>query len=122
MCCTQTSLNYHPQRINTHANQEKYCRYHQNYGQTTEDRQTLNDKIEGLIQLGHLQDCIKKNNARGQYGRGRGRYVRREYNSEKHNENNTHNSEKERKSTEVAQTSEEPLIRGVINTIAGGYS
>jgi len=35
------------------ANTTKHCRFHQNYGHTTEECVALKDKIEELIQAGH---------------------------------------------------------------------
>ena len=34
-------------------------KYHRNYGHTTEGFQTLKDKIEELIQVGHLHKFVK---------------------------------------------------------------
>lgn len=36
------------------ADENKYCRYHQNRGHTTEDCITLKDKLESFVQAGHL--------------------------------------------------------------------
>lgn len=36
------------------ADESKYCRYHQNMGHITEDYITLKDKLESLVQAGHL--------------------------------------------------------------------
>ncbi|XP_014521996.1 uncharacterized protein LOC106778541 [Vigna radiata var. radiata] len=41
------------------ADESKYCRYHQNRGHTTEDCVTLKDKLETLVQAGHLQRMIR---------------------------------------------------------------
>jgi len=37
------------------ADRRKQCQYHQNNGHSTEECQTLKDKIEELIQVGHLR-------------------------------------------------------------------
>jgi len=51
-----------PQRVPTPPNADttKHCRYHQNYGHTTEDCFTLKDKIEELIQAGRLRRFVKR--------------------------------------------------------------
>ena len=41
------------------ADTTKHCRYHRNYGHITEDCFTLKDKIEELIQVGHLRRFVK---------------------------------------------------------------
>ncbi|XP_027941132.1 uncharacterized protein LOC114194928 [Vigna unguiculata] len=42
------------------ADTTKHCRYHQNYGHTTEESFTLKDKIEEVIQAGHLRRFVKR--------------------------------------------------------------
>ena len=37
----------------------KYCRYHRNNGHTTEECETLRDKIEEMIRAGHLKHYIQ---------------------------------------------------------------
>jgi len=51
-----------PQRVTTPPNADttKHCRYHRNYGHTTEDCFTMKDKIEELIQAGHLRRFVKQ--------------------------------------------------------------
>jgi len=41
------------------ADQRKQCRYHQNTGHSTEECQALKDKIEELIQAGHLRRFVR---------------------------------------------------------------
>ena len=41
------------------ADQTKHCRYHLNFGHTTEDCWALKDKIEELIQAGHLRRFVQ---------------------------------------------------------------
>jgi len=41
------------------ANTGKRCQYHRNYGHTTEGCQALKDKIEELVQVGHLRKFVK---------------------------------------------------------------
>jgi len=47
------------------ADQRKQCRYHQNSWHSTEEYQTLKDKIEELIQVGHLRRFVKRVEIRG---------------------------------------------------------
>ncbi|XP_068483112.1 uncharacterized protein [Phaseolus vulgaris] len=42
------------------ADTVKHCQYHRNFGHTTEGCQALKDKIEELIQAGHLRQFVKK--------------------------------------------------------------
>ena len=41
------------------ADRRKQCRYHQNTGHSTEECQALKDKIEELIQAGHLRRFVR---------------------------------------------------------------
>ncbi|XP_068475223.1 uncharacterized protein [Phaseolus vulgaris] len=41
------------------ADTSKRCQYHRNYGHTTEGCQALKDKIEELVQAGHLRKFVK---------------------------------------------------------------
>jgi len=41
------------------ANTTKHCRYHQNYGHTTDECVALKDKIKELIRAGHLQIFVQ---------------------------------------------------------------
>ncbi|KAG4916140.1 hypothetical protein JHK87_053697 [Glycine soja] len=64
-----------PTRSINSADEMKTCRYHQNFGHTTEECVTLKDKIEELIQEGAFVNYIyTPNNNRGSYrARSRGR-------------------------------------------------
>ena len=42
------------------ADTAKHCQYHRNFGHTTEGCQALKDKIEELIQAGHLRQFVKR--------------------------------------------------------------
>ena len=57
-----TDLITTPRRVPTPPNADttKHCRYHRNYGHTTEDCFTLKDKIEELIHVGHLRRFVKQ--------------------------------------------------------------
>ncbi|XP_068486851.1 uncharacterized protein [Phaseolus vulgaris] len=43
----------------SNADRRKQCRYHQNVGHSTEECQALKDKIEELIQAGHLRRFVR---------------------------------------------------------------
>ena len=47
------------------ADQKKQCRYHQNSKHSTEECQTLKDKIKELIQVGHLVGSLGVAKIRG---------------------------------------------------------
>ncbi|KAJ1431372.1 hypothetical protein SESBI_07227 [Sesbania bispinosa] len=85
----------------------KWCDYHRAKGHDTEDCWTLMNKIERLIKEGYLGRYVKKRKDRGDRGQrrdegGSGSKRRRE---DKHKE---------------AKDKEE--VRGVVTTIAGGFS
>nr|KYP37144.1 hypothetical protein KK1_041682 [Cajanus cajan] len=42
------------------ADKSKHCRYHRNHGHTTEECRTLRDRIEELIQAGHLGQYVQR--------------------------------------------------------------
>jgi len=48
-----------PSQIPQNVVTSKHCQYHRNYDHTTEGCQALNDRIEELIQAGHLRKFIK---------------------------------------------------------------
>ncbi|XP_014489656.1 uncharacterized protein LOC106752481 [Vigna radiata var. radiata] len=93
------------------ADENKYCRYHQNRGHTTEDCVTLRDKLETLVQAGHLQRFVQRQRgpssvrAGGPNGRNnppRGNHHQRRDRSRSRSPNRT--------------------VRGVINTISRGFA
>jgi len=51
-----------PRKIPTPLNADtpKHCRYHHNFGHTIEECLTLKEKIEELIQVGHLHNFVKR--------------------------------------------------------------
>ncbi|XP_020230239.1 uncharacterized protein LOC109811017 [Cajanus cajan] len=57
------------------ADKSKHYRYHRNYGHTTEECRTLRDRIEELVQGGHLGQYVHRQQSHrgGYHGRGRGR-------------------------------------------------
>lgn len=90
------------------ADASKYCRYHQNMGHTTEDCSTLKDKLESLIQAGHLQKFVQRNPSGVPIDGG---------------EAPTHRPVKRsiRRTDRSRSRSQERKPRGVINTISGGF-
>ncbi|RDX80363.1 hypothetical protein CR513_39093, partial [Mucuna pruriens] len=59
-CCIDL-ITLAPQHRLTHgANKTKYCCYHKNYDHTTKGCITLRDKIEELIQVGHLRKFVNR--------------------------------------------------------------
>jgi len=50
------------------AHQTKHCRYHRNFGHTTGDCWALKDKIEELIQAGHLRHFVQTSWEDGRIG------------------------------------------------------
>ena len=97
------------------ADQTKQCRYHRNFGHTTEDYRVLKDKIEELIQAGHLRRFV-------QTRRGDGKT---EIDVRKRQEVRRNTSKNERRGREGQGGRDRQgtmLIRGVINTIAGGFA
>ncbi|XP_014492874.1 uncharacterized protein LOC106755273 [Vigna radiata var. radiata] len=113
------------------ADSSKHCLYHQNMGHDTEDCMTLKDRIKELIQAGHLKQYVRgyqnetvlagrprplsdrghrddrPRHPRGHVGRGRSSERRRERSRSR--------------SRSHAGGNTGPL-RGMINTISGGFA
>ncbi|XP_020235004.1 uncharacterized protein LOC109814899 [Cajanus cajan] len=100
----------------------KHCRYHRNHGHTTEECRTLRDRIEELVQAGHLGQYIQRQQGhRGGYngqGRGRGCGVGTRIDQPSRSQQNTGGAMQ----AEVSQEIGLAPLRGVINTIAGGFA
>ncbi|XP_020206818.1 uncharacterized protein LOC109791874 [Cajanus cajan] len=64
-----------PGHTPNNADKSKNCRYHRNYGHTMDECRTLRDRIEELIQAGHLGHYVQRQPGPrgGSGGRGRGR-------------------------------------------------
>ncbi|XP_014515666.1 uncharacterized protein LOC106773495 [Vigna radiata var. radiata] len=90
------------------VDKSKYCRYHQNRGHTTEDCVTLKDKLEALVQAGHLQRFVQR---RGSLGRTRPSLTRRDP-----------QVRNQQRADRSRSRSTERVVRGVINTISGGFA
>jgi len=100
------------------ADTTKHFRFHQNYGHTNKECVVLKDKIEELIQAGHLRQFVW-----GQFG-----ILKRQRTPERRRESR---GEPRPRTGERARTPQyippQPVshntgIRGVINTIAGGFA
>ncbi|XP_014521982.1 uncharacterized protein LOC106778524 [Vigna radiata var. radiata] len=90
------------------ADESKYCCYHHNRGHTTEDCTTLKDKLESLVQQGHLRQFVQRGRPVGE-GRGNVNTPRRGQDGEK-------------RGPRSRSRSRERTVRGVINTISGGFA
>ncbi|XP_014524300.1 uncharacterized protein LOC106780512 [Vigna radiata var. radiata] len=128
------------------ADNSKHCLYHQNMGHNTEDCVTLKDKIEEMIRSGLLQQYVKGNRTveyRG--GRERKEYVRPSFphsdekraytrspprSARTHRPSDDHdnrytggrkNNARRSRSRSQERGHSRPL-RGVINTISGGFA
>ncbi|XP_020210703.1 uncharacterized protein LOC109795571 [Cajanus cajan] len=124
-----------PAYNSANADKSKHCRYHRNHGHTTEECWSLKDKIEELIQAGHLGQYIQRGQASHGRGRGRGRYSNRyqgryqghQGRSEQGNYQQAPTREENKPSANNAdpqhgdKPSAENNLRGIINTIAGGF-
>ena len=55
------ALSHARKKVSTvrYASTAKHCRFYQNYGHTTEECVTLRDRIEELIQAGHLKRFVQ---------------------------------------------------------------
>ncbi|XP_014517192.1 uncharacterized protein LOC106774662 [Vigna radiata var. radiata] len=103
-----TPLNAPRTKVMEEADESKYCRYHQNRGHTTEDCKTLKDKLESLVQQGHLRQFVRRGGSSG--------------NSDVVT-NTPHQRQKHEGGSRRSQSkSRDRTVRGVINTISGGFA
>ncbi|XP_027932895.1 uncharacterized protein LOC114188521 [Vigna unguiculata] len=116
-----TDLITAPQRAPTPP---KHCRYHRNYGHTIEECFTLKDKIEELIQAGHLRRFVKREgggfSTRGEREKCYEEQPRRTSGYREREGEDTRRRVEPKKDDEQ-DTRERPL-RGVINYISGGFA
>ena len=116
------------------ADTSKRCQYHRNYGHTTEGCQELKDKIEELVQAGHLRKFVKTitttprspqcdHDAREHSGRrdDRTRDDRHRSNRRKRSESPVRRTRPKSESPERRSRTKQK-VRAVINTIAGPVS
>ncbi|XP_014496663.1 uncharacterized protein LOC106758235 [Vigna radiata var. radiata] len=112
------------------ADLSKRCLYHQNSGHDTEDCLTLRDKIEELIRMGQLQQYVRREDVRWTKGSSRREHVRPRSPPRERKRDGEHGygrtSERRRtdrrsRSRSRGDEQRRPL-RGVINTISGGFA
>ncbi|XP_068461695.1 uncharacterized protein [Phaseolus vulgaris] len=116
------------------ADTSKRCQYHRNYGHTTEGCQTLKDKIEELVQAGHLRKFVKAtvtisrspqrdHDPRERVGRRDDRTRENHYcsNRRKRSESPVRRTRPKSESPERRSRTKQK-VRAVINTIAGPVS
>ncbi|XP_068484963.1 uncharacterized protein [Phaseolus vulgaris] len=106
------------------ADRRKQCRYHQNTGHSTDECQALKDKIEELIQAGHL--CRFVRNGRDQPGRADPPRRTRSPHRGRENQNNIGDRQPARadppRRDDPPREADRRGNREVINTIAGGFA
>ncbi|XP_027932808.1 uncharacterized protein LOC114188420 [Vigna unguiculata] len=110
----------------------KYCQYHHNNGYTTEECETLRDKVEELNRIGHLKHYVKNTGEEGSRPRydktDNGRFERREERRPEHKESRREpgrNPNLERRMEQQQQDKrldDRPPMRGTINTISRGFA
>ncbi|XP_020209122.1 uncharacterized protein LOC109794071 [Cajanus cajan] len=104
------------------ANKSKHYRYHRNYGHTTNEWRTLRDRIEELIQAGHPGHYIHRQpgsrGGPGGRGRGRGRGSGARTDLPTGPQQNANGAVQ----AEISQETKPTPLRGIINTIAGGFA
>ncbi|XP_014515665.1 uncharacterized protein LOC106773494 [Vigna radiata var. radiata] len=111
------------------ADLSKRCLYHQNSGHDTEDCLTLRDKIEELIRMGQLQQYVKKDVRRSEgSSRREPARPRSPPRERKRNEEHSYGRTPERRRTDRRSRSrsrdegQRRPLRGIINTISGGFA
>lgn len=117
------------------ADNNKHCLYHKNMGHSTEEYITLRDKIEELIRAGHLKKYIKSERAQPVVHRERSphrnparersgyddRYYRAPPRPERHDRPSPMRRDHSQSRSRNKPDNDRP-VRGVINTISGGFS
>ncbi|KAL0416411.1 UNVERIFIED_CONTAM: hypothetical protein Slati_3473000 [Sesamum latifolium] len=97
---------------------DKFCRFHNDYGHTTEEYRHLKNEIERLIQNGYLQEYVRWEKARGT-----GPYQRKEADRAKEPKGATHEAPP-RESPQAGMKKKTDLnnipCKGVIRMITGG--
>ena len=123
-----TDLLSTPRRANKPPNADttRQCRYHGNFGHSTEECTALQDKIEELIQAGHLQRFVVRENE-NRPGEARRYEARRKETTNRREPNlrDNHRTSERRESREERgdrQQGHRPPLRGTINTISEGFA
>ncbi|XP_027912513.1 uncharacterized protein LOC114171939 [Vigna unguiculata] len=114
------------------ADLSKYCHYHRNNGHTTDECDTLRDKIQELVRAGHLKHYIRETGEgapRPRYERNDNRRVerrpdRRIERREPRREpaRTQHTEQRMPTQPQPRRTDDRPPLRGTINTISGGFA
>jgi len=100
------------------VNMTKYCRYHRNYGHTTEDCKAFQDKIEELVCAGHFCCYIRRDDHSS-----RSRHPPRSDHRRPPHDSRHDRRPPQPANQEPAPTSPLPTpLRGTINTISGGFA
>ncbi|XP_020229256.1 uncharacterized protein LOC109810243 [Cajanus cajan] len=111
-----------PSHTPNSVDKSKHCRFHRNYGHTTDECRTLRDRIKELIQAGHLSHYIQlqpgSRGGSGGRGRGRGRGSEARTDLPTGSQQNTNGAVQ----AEISQETDSAPLRGLINTIAGGFA
>ncbi|XP_014523893.1 uncharacterized protein LOC106780154 [Vigna radiata var. radiata] len=107
----------------------KHCLYHQNMGHDTEECMTLRDKIEELIRAGRLKNYVKeyrperslvrRKSPRGSPRRSSSRYERR---INRRYDNRSGDNKRTRHRSQSRDEGGSRPLRGMINTISGGFA
>ncbi|XP_020203565.1 uncharacterized protein LOC109789104 [Cajanus cajan] len=104
------------------ADKSKHYRYHRNHGHTTEECRTLRDRIEELVQAGHLAQYVQRQQGhRGGYN-GRERSRVRGSGGRTDQPSSSQQNAGGTVQAEVSQETGSAPLQGVINTIAGGLA
>jgi len=118
------------------ADLSKYCHYHRNNDHTTDECDTLRDKIEELVRVGHLKHYIRETGEcapRFRYERNDNRRVKRrvERRPDRRIERREprrepartqHTEQRTPTQPQPRRTDDRPPLRGTINTISEGFT
>ncbi|XP_047170848.1 uncharacterized protein LOC124839159 [Vigna umbellata] len=101
------------------ADGSKHCAYHKNMGHTTEECETLKDKIEELIRAGKLKKYVRDERSQQPTERP---VQRSAYRPEGPRNSRAERPRSERRPSRSRNRSHERPLRGHINTISGGFA
>ena len=100
------------------VDQKKKCRYHQNAGHSTEECQALKDKIEELIQAGHLRRFVRN----GRDTPRRADPPRRTRSPQRGRNERDNRGDRQPARDDPPREADRRGNREVINTIVGGFA